>query len=182
MKKTINVKTVTILGMLSAVAVLLTYAIHFPIFPSAGFLEYDPADVVVLLATFLFGPLYGVVLTVISSALQALTVSAQAGVIGFFMHAIATSVLSLVVGLIYRPKKTLGMALTALLCGTLAMAAVMVPLNLIFTPLYGVPLQAVKDMIFPVIIPFNLIKAGANSLIAFLTFRSAEKAFRQLMG
>jgi riboflavin transporter FmnP len=43
---------------------------------------------------------------------------------------------------------------------------------LIFTPLYtGMPRQAVVDMLLPIIIPFNLIKAGGNALITFLLYK-----------
>jgi riboflavin transporter FmnP len=41
--------------MLAAISLLLVYLIHFPIFPGAAFLEYDMADVPILIATFLFG-------------------------------------------------------------------------------------------------------------------------------
>lgn len=32
-------------GMLAALSIVLVYVIHFPIFPAASFLEYDPADI-----------------------------------------------------------------------------------------------------------------------------------------
>ncbi|MFQ9412551.1 MAG: hypothetical protein ACLR1T_18100 [Evtepia gabavorous] len=38
---------------------LLVYVIHFPIFPAASFLEYDPADIPILIGTFAYGPLAG---------------------------------------------------------------------------------------------------------------------------
>ncbi len=33
------------MAMLVAVSVVLVYLVHFPIFPAAPFLEYDPADI-----------------------------------------------------------------------------------------------------------------------------------------
>ena len=52
-----------------AISVALVYLIHFPIFPAVAFLEYDPADIPILIGTFVFGPLSGIVLTVVTSVI-----------------------------------------------------------------------------------------------------------------
>ncbi len=49
MKFRTNVDRLVKLGMLTALSIILVYAIHFPIFPSASFLEYDMADVPILI-------------------------------------------------------------------------------------------------------------------------------------
>jgi riboflavin transporter FmnP len=44
--------------------------------------------------------------------------------------------------------------------------------NLIITPIYmGVPVEAVIAMIIPIFLPFNLLKAGVNSVVAFLVYK-----------
>lgn len=48
------------MGMLVAIAVVLVYLIHFPILPMLPFMEYDPADVPIMIGTFAFGPLAGI--------------------------------------------------------------------------------------------------------------------------
>ncbi|NCA78552.1 MAG: ECF transporter S component, partial [Alphaproteobacteria bacterium] len=78
------------MGMLVAISVVLVYFIHFPIFPAVPFLEYDPADISILIGTFAFGPLAGLGLTVVTSVVQGLTVSAHSGAYGIIMHIIAT--------------------------------------------------------------------------------------------
>ena len=45
------------MAMLVALAVVLVMLIHFPIFPAVAFLEYDPADIPILIGAFAFGPL-----------------------------------------------------------------------------------------------------------------------------
>ena len=56
------------------------------------------------------------------------------------------------------------------------MTALMVPLNLYFTVHYnGMPAEAVKAMIWPIIIPFNLCKGGINSVVTFLLYKRAGK-------
>ena len=62
------------MGMMAAISIILVYLIHFPIFPAASFLEYDPADIPIFICTFLYGPLSGFILTVIVSFIQGFTI------------------------------------------------------------------------------------------------------------
>ena len=94
------------MGVMVAISVALVYLIHFPIFPAVAFLEYDPADIPILIGTFAFGPLAGLALTVVTSVIQGLTVSSGSGLYGILMHVIATGVLVIVSGSIYSRKKT----------------------------------------------------------------------------
>jgi riboflavin transporter FmnP len=56
------------------------------------------------------------------------------------------------------------------------MAAVMIPLNLLLTPLFmGAPVQVVVDMIIPAILPFNLIKAGLNSVVTLILYKKSTQ-------
>ncbi len=59
------------MGALVALSVVLVYLIHFPIFPAVPFLEYDPADIPILIGTFTFGPVTGMILTIVTSVIQA---------------------------------------------------------------------------------------------------------------
>lgn len=128
-----NLRKITVMAMLAAVAVVSVYFIKFPLLPSAPFLEYDIADVPVLIGTMLFGPSAGLVILLITSAIQAFTVSSSSHIIGFLMHFCASGVLVLASGLMYKKiggKK--GMA-AGLAVGSVLMTLVMIPLNLIFT-------------------------------------------------
>ena len=159
------------MGMLVAISIVLVYFIHFPIFPAVSFMEYDPADIPILIGTFAFGPLGGLLLTVVTAVIQGVTVSAASGAYGIIMHVIATGVLVLVAGSIYKFNKTRKGAVIALVAGMLAMAAAMVGANLIITPLVmGVPRSMVWDLM-PFIAGFNLIKAGVNGLVTFVLYK-----------
>ena len=59
MKKMRTTKKLTTMAMLAALSIVLVTFIHFPLFPAAAFLEYDPADIPIFIGTFLFGPLAG---------------------------------------------------------------------------------------------------------------------------
>lgn len=173
-------KRITVLGLLTALSVILVYLIRFPIFPSASFLEFDVADVTIVLCAFMYGVPSGLLLTVMVSVIQGLTVSAASGWVGIVMHCLATGAFIMVAGTIYNRKRTVKAAAIGLLLGTITRAAVMVPLNLVFTVhFYGVPHEAVVGMLVPVIIPFNLIRSGVNSVIGFIVYKAVERAAGQ---
>ncbi|MDD7215594.1 MAG: ECF transporter S component [Firmicutes bacterium] len=159
------------MAMLVAISIVLVAIVRFPIFPAVAFLEYDPADIPIMVGTFAFGPGAGILLTVVTSVLQGVTVSAKSGAYGIIMHIIATSTLVIVAGLIYRKEKTKKHAIMGLLCGTAAMTLIMIAANLVITPLFmGVPRSAVWDLM-PFIAAFNVVKAGVNSLVTFLIYK-----------
>ena len=168
-------KQLAVMAMLVALSIVMVATIHFPIFPAAPFLEYDPADIPILIGAFAYGPLAGIILTVVASVIQGVTVSAGSGIYGIVMHIIATSTLVLVASGIYRMKHTRLGAAIGLVAGTLAMGAVMMVANYFITPHFGVPADVVNAMLLPVILPFNLIKAGVNSAITFVVYKAVSR-------
>ena len=159
------------MAILIAVSIVLVYLIHFPIFPQVAFLEYDPADVSILMAGFAYGPVSGILVTIIASVIQGLTVSAQSGIYGIIMHVIATSALVGVSSIYYSKHKTKKGAMISMIMGCIAMVIVMIIANLIVTPYFmGVSVEAVISLM-PFIILFNLIKAVLNSVITFILYK-----------
>ncbi len=166
--KTLKIAKVS---MLVAISVVLVYLVRFPIFPPVPFLEYDPADIPIFIGTFAFGPLAGLMLTVVTAVIQGLTVSSASGIYGIIMHILATGSFVLVAGLIYKGHKSRRKAVVALAAGVVTWTVVMVIANLIVTPLFmGVPVDVVKGLM-PYIIGFNLIKAGVNSVVTFFLYK-----------
>lgn len=159
------------MAMLVAISIVLVMLIHFPIFPVVAFLEYDPADIPILIGTFAFGPIAGITLTVVTSLLQGLTVSAASGAYGIIMHIIATGTLVTVAGLIYRNHKSKKFAIIGLIVGTAAMTIVMFFANMVITPMFtGMPLAAIMELM-PFILAFNIVKAGINSIVTFVVYK-----------
>ncbi len=168
-KKFSTVKLAKI-AMMAAVSCVLVLLIRIP-FPPAPFLVYDPADVPIYITAFAFGPSAGLILTVVVSFIQAFVLGGDA-VYGFVMHVFATGMFALAAGLIYKKNKTKKGALVALAAGVLIATAVMCLMNYLVTPYYmGAPREAVVAMMIPVIIPFNLLKAGLNALITFVVYK-----------
>lgn len=175
----IDTKKLTALGLLAAFSVVLMLAVRIP-FPPAPFLEYDPADIPILIGIFLFGPWWGVALTAVVSVLQGITVSAGSGIIGIIMHFAATGCFSVLAGYIYKANKTKKFAYISLFVGVIVQTAVMALMNLWLTPIYlETPVEVVLEMLVPVIIPFNLLKAGINAVVTAIIYKKIHKIFRK---
>ncbi len=169
-----NTRKLTTMAILAAISVVLVYLVHFPIFAAAPYLEYDPADIPLMIASFMYGPIAGLIVTAITCAIQAITVSAGSGIIGFFMHFFATGALVIVTGSISKKYRSNIGNIVALILGVIVATLMMIPLNLIFTPMYGTPIDAVKSLMIPVIVPFNLIKFTLNSAVTFLVYTAIK--------
>lgn len=164
------------MAVLSALSIVLVMYVKFPLIPSAPFLEYEPGDVPMLIAAFMYGPVAGLVMTVIVSTIQAFTVSAAAGWVGLVMHVIATGTLVVVSGSIYKRLHTIKGAFIALAAGAISMTLIMIPSNLFFTVrFYGVPYDAVVAMLPTALLPFNIIKSFANSIIVLVVYKPLSR-------
>lgn len=158
------------LAMMVAISCVLVLLIRIP-FPPAPFLVYDPADVPIYITTFAFGPVAGLVVTIVVSFIQAFVLGGDA-LYGFVMHVFATGMFAAAAGAIYSRKKSKKGAILALAAGVIIATAVMCLMNYVVTPYYmGAPREAVVAMMIPVIIPFNLLKAGLNAVITFLVYK-----------
>ena len=180
MKQRTYIDRMVKLGMLTALSIILVYAIHFPIFPAASYLEYDMADVPILIGTFLYGPWWGLALTAVVSLLQWLLVSPQSLWVGAVMHFFATGSYVVAAGLIYSKNRTRTAAIFGMALGAILQTLMMIPMNLIFTVhFFGVPKETVIALLPTAIIPFNAIKTVANSIITFLLYKRVAKLFEK---
>ncbi len=167
-----NTRVLTGMAMLTALSLVLVLLINFPLLPAVPFMKYDPADVPILIGTFLFGPWCGLILTAVVALIQGVFISSDGGPIGILMHFLATGSFVIIVGLIYQRNKTKMATIVALVCGALTMTVVMVGCNLILTPIFlGAPMEKVIELLLPAIIPFNLLKAGINAVLTWLIYQ-----------
>ena len=175
----VNVLQMVQLAMLAAIAIVLVAFVRIPLVPSLDFLKYDMADAPILIATLLFGIGPGMAVLVVVSVIQAFCFAGD-GWIGLFMHVVASGALVALTGVFYQRWKNWKGLVTGLALGTLAMTLLMIPMNYIFTVnVYGTPKEVVDAMMLPGIIPFNLLKAGLNSVIAAVLFKALQPFFRR---
>lgn len=131
----IRTKRIVYGAMLAATAFVLTLVTRLQIFPSASFLEYEAGDVPLFLGAVMLGPWTGLLITAVACVLQGMTISASSGIIGVIMHFLSTGSFVLVAGLIAKKRAALRV-IPAYICGALTMVLVMIPLNLILTPVF----------------------------------------------
>lgn len=175
-----NTLKTAIMAMLTALSIVSLYVIRMPLIPAAPFLEYDAADIPVLIGSMLLGPVHGMVILLAVCLIQALTVSASSGWIGFVMHFAASGVLVLISSNIYKRKKNTKSLIAGLAAGSLAMVIAMIPLNLVFTGIFlGAGTQAVVQMLIPAILPFNILKAVINSAVTFAIYTPISKVLKK---
>ena len=173
MKQT-RVKKMVLLAMLSALAYVVVLV--FPRIEVAGFLRYEPKDVIIVTGGFLLGPGAAVISSVLVALLEMFTIS-DTGPIGCLMNTLSTCSFALTASIIYKKKHTLTGAGIGLAAGSVAMVAVMLLWNWAITPLYmKVPRPVVEAMLLPVFLPFNAVKAGLNSGLTLALYKPLVSA------
>ena len=166
---------VAMFAAVSYVAVLVSKVI-----PNvAGFLSYEPKDAVIVIAGLLYGPLTSVLISVIVSFIEMITISST-GPYGLLMNIVSTCAFAVPAAWYYQKHRTQKDAVIGLTFGVLAMVAAMLLWNYIITPFYmGVPREQVAGMLMTVFLPFNLTKGGINAGLTLLLYKPIVNALRK---
>jgi len=165
--------------MMSALAFLLTLIFRFlpipALMPAATFLNYEPKDVIIVIAGFLFGPLSVVGMSIVVSFLE-MPISGT-GLIGVVMNVLSTCAFACTASFIYKHWRTLAGAAAGLVTGVILLTGIMVLWNYLLTPLYtSAPREVVVTMLLPVFLPFNLIKGTLNAALTMMLYKSVKTA------
>lgn len=164
--------SITATAILAAMSLALEIYIHFPILPAAPYLLYSPGDLPIILASLLIGPLAGVACAFTNATLF-VVLTGEGGPWGALMHFVASGGMAAAIGLV---EKKLGKTYVSLLSGILTRTILMIPMNLLVTPIYtGLPVSVIAKTIVPVVIPFNLIHAGLNSVFSYPLLKALPK-------
>ncbi|MCC8023152.1 MAG: ECF transporter S component [Clostridiales bacterium] len=170
-----QLRRVLTLAMLSAMA----YVVMLFRVPIVLFLSYEAKDVIITIGGFIFGPLSAVVISLVVSTLEMITVS-ETGLWGLLMNVLATCAFACPAAFIYKKKRTATGAAIGLVTGVVLMTGVMLLWNYLITPYYmGYPREAVADMLIPYFLPFNLLKGGLNAAITMLLYKPVVTALRR---
>jgi riboflavin transporter FmnP len=161
-------KTLVTCAMLGALAFVVMAVGRVPV---VLFLKYDPKDVILAIAGFLFGPLPALGVTSVVALLEMFTFS-DTGVIGLIMNILSSASFVCTAAIIYQRRRTLRGAIAGLLLGVVCMCAVMLLWNYLITPLYmNVSRQEVAALLLPAFLPFNLLKGVLNASITMLLYK-----------
>ena len=163
------------LGVFSALAYV---SMAFGRIPMISFLKYDPQDIVIVLAGYIFGPLSSVLVSVVVSFVEMVTVS-DSGIIGFAMNVLSTCAFACPAVWVYRRFRHGYSAAIGLASGCLLATCVMLLWNYVVTPIYmNVSRDVVVGMLSTVFLPFNLIKGGLNAGLTLLLHKPVLRALR----
>ena len=172
-----RLRSLLCMAMLAALAIVADIFLRIP--GIGGFLTYEPKDVILTIGGFIFGAVPGIIMSLIVCLVEMVTVSTT-GPIGLLMNFLSSAVFVGVSAVIYSRKKTLSRAIIGLVAGSLAMTAIMLLWNYIITPVYmNVPREAVVQMILPLLLPFNLLKAALNSVLVLFLYKGVVTALRR---
>ena len=174
-----HLKMIATLGMLSALAFIITFVCRIPIIPSVPFLDLEFKSAIILIGGFIYGPLASFAVTVVVCFLEMLTFSST-GLIGFVMNVLATAAFVCPAAFIYKKKKSLVGAIIGLGVGTLLMTGVMLLWNYIVTPIYmHVSRDLIQTLLLPAFFPFNIIKGALNSSVTLVLYKFVVSALRK---
>ena len=175
-KSKFTTKQLTVIALLTSIAYAIMVVGRIPM---VAFLKYDPKDIVIMLGGMAFGPAVTVLMSLITSVIEFMTVS-DTGFVGLFMNVLSTVAFATLATIIYKKKPNNKTLIIALAAGTILMTIVMVVWNYLVTPFYlDIPQEAVVGMLLPIIVPFNIIKAGINSGIIFMIHKPVLQVFER---
>lgn len=174
-KSTFDTKKLVGMAMFAALAYAVTFIFRIPVM----FLTFDAKDAVITIASLMYGPVSGVIISLIVALVEMISVSST-GVYGFIMNFASSAVFSAVAALIYKLRRNHVGALIAFYSASAAMVFVMVLLNMFVTPYYmGATTAEVMKLIPTLILPFNAAKALLNSAFAMLLYKPVTLAMRK---
>jgi len=166
-----SAKLIAKMGMMAAIACVLGL-IRFPLLPMVPFLTYDFADIPIIVSAFAFGPVAGILITLIVSFIQAFLLGGDQ-LYGFIMHVISSGAFVLIASIIYNRNKTKKTAIVCLVIATIVTVILMGFANYFITPYYygGEGMREMVVQLMPFILLFNLIKWVGNSVITLLIYK-----------
>lgn len=177
------------LGALSGLLMLVEFPLGF-IAPS--FYKLDLAEVPVMIGTFAFGPVQGIVIEAVKIIVKLILKGSTTGLVGDLANFIIGCAMVLPAGFIYKHRKTKKNAVIGMLVSTLVMAVagvflnayVMIPMYSAFMPIEQI-IEAGKAIIPWVkdtftfclfcVLPFNLIKGILVSVIVTVIYKPLSR-------
>jgi len=159
-------------AMLSAIGVVTVLMFRIAMPPPIWFLEYDIADVPVLIISMIYGPLYGLPSLAIVSFLQAFLTPNGNQLWGFVMHFVSSALLVVIVGIFHIHFKKWKFTFAGMAIGVVSVVITMIFMNLIVTVRFlNTPMHVVIDLM-PYIVPFNFGKPLLNCIITAMLYRA----------
>ena len=184
-------RKLAMIGMFSAIAMVL-HVLDFPIFFAPGFYKMDFSELPVLIGSFAFGPVAGVMMEFVKILLKLCVKGTSTAFIGDLANFVVGCSLILPASAVYSFKKTKKSAIIACIAGTLVMTVFGTAFNAVyllpaFSKFYGMPMEAILAMgtevnplakegsivsfVVACVAPMNLIKGTLVSVVTLLIYK-----------
>ncbi len=159
------------MALMCAIAALFSF-VQIPLFPPAPFLTYDPSLVPAMICGFAFSAGAGFAVGAVAAVIHGLILGEW---VGSLMNICATLFFVVPAAVIYRRNHTFKGAVIGLVCGcvvaVLGAVAANCTIGVVFW--YG-SIDAIVPLLLPAVVPFNILKAVANSAGALLVYKSVS--------
>ena len=186
-----NTRKLAMIGMFSGIAVSLQ-VLDFPIFFAPGFYKMDFSELPILVGSFAFGPVAGVMMEFVKVLLKLCIKGTSTAFIGDLANFVVGCSLIIPASAVYSFKKTKKSAIIACIVGTLVMTVFGTAFNAVyllpaFSKFYGMPLDAILAMgaevnplakegsivsfVVACVAPMNLIKGTLVSVVTLLIYK-----------
>ena len=186
-----NTRKLAMIGMFSAIAMIL-HVLDFPIFFAPGFYKMDFSELPILVGSFAFGPVAGVMMEFVKILLKLCIKGTSTAFIGDLANFVVGCSLIIPASTVYSFKKTKKSAIIACIAGTLVMTVFGTAFNAVyllpaFSKFYGMPLDAILAMgtevnplakegsivsfVVACVAPMNLIKGTLVSVVTLLIYK-----------
>lgn len=185
-KKT-NIRAITVTAIMGALGtILMMIEMSLPFMPS--FIKLDFSELPALIASFAYGPVYGILVCLIKNVIHMFFGSTMC--IGEISNFILGAIFVGTAGVIYKKNRTKKGALISCLIGAVVMAVISVFTNyFVVYPLYvkvlGMPMEAILGMYQAILpaadnlwkaliifnLPFNIAKGLVDAIFCFLIYK-----------
>ena len=172
----IDVRKISVVGVLTAVAYLFTFIFHFKV----AFLTFDFKDSILAIVSFLYGPLYGLISAATVALFEFLSFS-DTGVYGLIMNFLASGTFAVTCGVIYKIKHSFSGAIISVITSVITVTTVMLLANIFITPYYmGVSTGEVIKLLPKLLLPFNLCKSLINAMSVMVIYKPITRALKNI--
>lgn len=189
-ERILSTRKITMIGLFSALAVIL-HIFDFPIpFLAPGFYKLDFSEIPALVGTFAFGPVAGVMIELCKILLKLVIKGTSTAFVGDLANFVIGCSLILPASIIYMFKKTRKRAFLSCIAGSVIMTVFGTAFNGIyllpaFSALFGMPMEAiiaagaeingnihnVTSFVCFAVAPINIIKSVAASGVTLLIYK-----------
>lgn len=169
------------IAILAAFGVVLLY-IEFPILPAVPFLKLNISDCPALIASFMFGPISGVIVNALKVGLCLLLRGTSTGFVGDISNLISGSLYAIIAGVIYYIKKDKTGALLALILSSVVFCGAMLLCNAyMLFPFFGITDKNTATSLLWWTLLFNAIKCALTSFVTFYVYKHTRRLFNKII-